>query len=185
MNQNQNALHGSLLIHFTHSPYIAGQGQIIQKYYDTACDKKACRFTITFGNPGAKGVKYCDAYSDPHAKCIPDDNQYKGTKKDTRPPKSKRDEIFTRRGGLYMTEAGVTISSDEDLQPGEVVNRVEIREAAPKLKTRQQEDSEAEDTIDESDPTALETSELEAGDEQALNDDDIQFIEDKISHKIE
>lgn len=196
MNQSKNQP-VLLVTSFRLLPLIAGQGNIIGKYYQKACGSKACSFTIMFEKPKATGVKWCDANTDPRGKCIPDGNIFKGTQPDVRPPKRKRDVSPTARGGLYMTESGVTISSDIDLDPGTVINRVQeasgtdtapIQSGSPTLKIRQlQDQGENDDSgsggeLDESNPETSDTFELEG---QGDSSDDIDFVEDIISHKIE
>lgn len=105
----------------------AAQGGVINKYYHGTCGSSPCQFIITFGNPAAAGVKYCEAYNNPYNQCIPDGNEFKGQTEDVRPPPPparKRGEPAPKRtGGLYVTESGMEISSSEDLEPGTLLMR--------------------------------------------------------------
>ncbi|KAK4160450.1 hypothetical protein QBC43DRAFT_373120 [Cladorrhinum sp. PSN259] len=52
------------------------QGGTINSFYQGAyCGGGPCDFTASFGNPGAAGVKYCDAWSDDSVCDDDDDNQ--------------------------------------------------------------------------------------------------------------
>jgi hypothetical protein len=50
-----------------------GQGGIISGFVKKYCNNvTSCRLQIDFGNPGAAGVRFCDAYTDPGSLCIND-----------------------------------------------------------------------------------------------------------------
>ena len=105
--------------------WIPGQGGIINAYYQSVCQGNPCSFSITFGNPGANGVGYClNAPNDRYNTCIPDGNEFKGQNPDVRPPPpppKKRDASLIARGGLYKTENGMEVRSNENLKSGTVL----------------------------------------------------------------
>lgn len=111
----------------THAQFSAAQGGIINSYYQKSCGGNPCSFIITFGNPAAAGVKYCEAYNDRYNQCIPDGNEFKGQNPDVRPPppppRKRGEPPVKRTGGLYETESGMQISSRDDLEPGTILMR--------------------------------------------------------------
>lgn len=131
----------------THAQVFAVQGGIISGYYRKSCDGKPCSFTITFGNPGTDGVKYCEAYNDRYNKCKPDDNQFKGQNPDVRPPppspRKRGEPPVKRTGGIYETESGMQISSGDDLEPGTILMRALL--LAPRNSTMTNPDLDEED----------------------------------------
>ncbi|KAK4182603.1 hypothetical protein QBC35DRAFT_509666 [Podospora australis] len=55
------------------------QGGTINSFYQSAyCGGGPCDFTASFGNPGAAGVSYCNAYATPEDCDVDDDNQVVG-----------------------------------------------------------------------------------------------------------
>ena len=89
-----------------------GQGNIIKDYYQNSCNSQNCQFIITFGNPGAAGVKYCQAYSDPHGQCINDQvaKIYKNGAPDVRPATRKRSELEpVAQSAMFLMSSGMEV----------------------------------------------------------------------------
>ncbi|KAI1482410.1 hypothetical protein F4774DRAFT_407018 [Daldinia eschscholtzii] len=111
------------------------QGNIIKNYVSSTCNNQRCSFIVGFGNPGAQGVKYCNAYSDPYNQCIPDGSIFKNGKADVRPPQPapKRrgvgDSTVALPGGLYLLKSGMRVSFGENLDIGTKTKRAEPRNA--------------------------------------------------------
>ncbi|KAH9822819.1 pretoxin hint domain protein [Teratosphaeria destructans] len=88
------------------------QGNIIQQFYANTCNNQACQFTVTFGNPTAPGVQYCEAYNDPHGQCINDQVApiYKNGAPDVRPASKKRSELEVKaQAALFLMSSGMKV----------------------------------------------------------------------------
>ncbi|KAK4992344.1 hypothetical protein LTR66_006302 [Elasticomyces elasticus] len=88
------------------------QGNIIGEYYTNTCKGKDCQFIITFGNPAAAGVQYCQAYSDPHGQCINDQVApiYKNGAPDVRPAGKKRSDLEPEaQAAMFLMASGMEL----------------------------------------------------------------------------
>ena len=110
----------------------AGQGGTISSYYQNNLGGNPGEFIVSFGNPDANAVQYCDY--DQH--CLNDGNQYCGDDLCPdgvqSPPGSK-----LRKRYRYMLESGMPIVSPRELGNGTEVRRVAKRtEAEMTLRAR-------------------------------------------------
>ncbi|QIX01353.1 hypothetical protein AMS68_006870 [Peltaster fructicola] len=87
------------------------QGNILKQYYQGTCGGKDCQFIITFGNPAGAGVRYCQAYNDPHGQCINDmpEQIYKNGKPDVRPASKKREEDDYHQSNRVLMASGMEV----------------------------------------------------------------------------
>ncbi|KAF2766355.1 hypothetical protein EJ03DRAFT_354068 [Teratosphaeria nubilosa] len=88
------------------------QANIIKQYYANSCNNQNCQFIITFGNPAASGVQYCQAYNDPHGQCINNEiaQIYKNGAPDVRPASKKRSELEPEaQAALFLMSSGMEV----------------------------------------------------------------------------
>ncbi|OWY57763.1 pretoxin hint domain protein [Alternaria alternata] len=125
------------------------QGRIIQQYYGSSCNSQPCKFIVGFGNPAAAGVQYCQAYSNPHGKCI--NNQiakiYKNGAPDVRPTTKKRSELEpVAQSALFRMSSGMEVLLPIDT----LLNTTFVHPTARNntMKTWVEDNDEDEDHID-------------------------------------
>nr|POE75142.1 hypothetical protein CFP56_63377 [Quercus suber]POE94779.1 hypothetical protein CFP56_17016 [Quercus suber] len=90
------------------TPMLADRSQSVS-LADTTPD---CQFIVTFGNPAAANVHYCQAYSDPSNLCI--NNQtaliYKNGAPDVTPTSKKRSELEPQaQSAMFLMASGMEV----------------------------------------------------------------------------
>ncbi|KAI8960705.1 hypothetical protein F5Y11DRAFT_349220 [Daldinia sp. FL1419] len=106
------------------------QGAIISHYVQKYCESKKCKFTIGFGNPTARGVKYNRANKNPRKYCVSDHTVFKNGRAD-KGIRGKRDletnSTMPLPGCLYLMNSSVTVAFGEDLEIGTRTKRAAPR----------------------------------------------------------
>ena len=158
------------------------QGGIISSYLSTSCNCQPCSFIVGFGNPDSQGVKYCDAYTDRHNICIPDDNIYKGQNPDIQPPadSKKRSSASKPPGGLYMTKRGMKVVFAEDLEPGTPIKHARARRARSETRQATCDTGDGDEWDDGADGLRIRSSTV-----RTLDMPEHEIIDDVIAYKME